>query len=91
MEEEMEDFKYVVNEILDTYNSNWPENITDLVFVAIEKNPYYLQRYYQFTSRHYSAPNPLIGKYVKEYTGKKAGKQNRNPQSKLIASFTMLE
>lgn len=87
----MEDFIDVVDKILATYNSKFPGNITDLVFVAIEKNPDYLKRYYQFANGDCGTANKAIGKYVKESTGKKAGKQNRNPQSKLIGSFSMLE
>ena len=87
----MYEFAIVIEEILDAYDSKWPENITDLVFVAIEENPDYLKKYEEFANGKYSTANQRIGKYVKKYTGLKAGEQCRHPRSRLIKSYTLLE
>jgi hypothetical protein len=87
----MEEFKDVVIAILNRYpGQRWPDNITDLVFLAIQQDPDYYKRYKEFKAGH-KAANSQIGRFVKDYTGKKAGKTITNPASKLIKTYTLLE
>jgi hypothetical protein len=67
----MDEFSDVIDAILTTYNRRWPGNIIDLVFVAIEQNPYHLKRYHEFANSDYATTNSMIGRYVKDYTGMK--------------------
>lgn len=88
----MYDFEDVIIAILNQYQRrHWPGDIIDRVFVAIEQNPDYLKRYHQFANGDYNTTNPMIGKYVKEYTGKKTGKVMDSPKSSLIKTYSALE
>ena len=87
----MEEFADVIEAILNTYKRRWPGNIIDLVFLAIEENPYYLKRYHEFADGDYATTNSMIGRYVKDYTGMKTVKEMGKPQSKLIKNYTQLE
>lgn len=87
----MDEFADVIDAILNTYKTRWPGNITDLVFLAIEQNPYYLKRYHEFADGDYATTNKMIGRYVKEYTGMKIVKEMDKPQSKLIKTYTQLK
>lgn len=44
----MDEFTDVIDAILNTYKRRWPGNIIDLVFLAIEQNPYDLKCYHEF-------------------------------------------
>jgi len=72
----MDEFADVIDAILNTYKSRWPGNITDLVFLAIEQNLYYLKRYHEFADGDYATTNSMIGRYVKDFTGMKPGHGN---------------
>jgi hypothetical protein len=89
-EENMDELADVIDSVLNTYKRRWPGNIIDLVFLAIEQNPYYLKRYHEFADGDYATTNSMIGRYVKEYTGMKSGKIMGNHQSTLIKSYTQL-
>jgi hypothetical protein len=87
----MEEFEDVLDTILTGYRRRFPPNIIDLVFLAIEQNPYFLKRYHEFADGDYATTNPWIGKYVKEYTGMKTVKEVGKPLSSLIKNYTILE
>ena len=79
--------KDAVKEILDTklkhLRNNCPENITDLVFLEIEKS--YLPVYK--SNKNTSSINRLIGKYIREYWDLKNLGRCNNPKSTLIKSY----
>ena len=88
----MDEFEDVLIGILNRYpSSHWPGNIIDLVFVAIEQNQVDLNRYHEFADGDYDTTNKMIGKFIKDYTGMKAGKVMDNPKSGLIKTYTSLE
>jgi hypothetical protein len=88
----MEEFEDVLIAILDRYpHRRWPGNIIELVFVAIEQDPYYLKRYHEFADGEYATTNSMIGRFVKDYTGMKTVKEMDKPKSKLIKNYTLLE
>lgn len=63
-----------------------PPNITDLVFLEIEKN--YMEQYKSFVSRKNEATaNQSIGKWIKEYWNLKNIGRCNNPVSQLISSY----
>lgn len=87
----MDEFADIIHSILITYKNRWPGNIIDLVFLAIEQNSYYLKRYHEFADGDYATTNPMIGRYIKDYTGMKTVKEMGRPKSKLIKNYTQLE
>jgi hypothetical protein len=86
----MEEIADVLDTILIGFNGRYPANIIDLVFLAIEENPYLRKRYLEFADANGVSTNPRIGKYVKKYTGMKTVKEGRKPLSSLIQSYTQL-
>jgi hypothetical protein len=86
----MDEIEDMIDEILRGYRNMWPTDIIDQVFVAIEKDPRRLKRYHEFADGDYGTTNSMIGRYVKECTGKKSLKESDKPKSVLIKSFTLL-
>ena len=86
----MDEIKEMIDEILRGYHQSWPTDITDQVFVAIEKDPRRLKLYHEFANGKYHTTNSRIGRYVKDCTGKKSLQQCDKPKSTLIQSFTLL-
>ncbi len=76
----------IVFDILDMklnhYSSNCPFNITDLVFLEIEKH--YLDEYYGFPKNYI---NRQIGKLVREHWQLKNLGRHKHPKSALIKSY----
>jgi hypothetical protein len=91
MDNLIEDLKLITKEILDNhlkkYKNDCPPNITDLVFLEIEKN--YLKDYeIARKKKNEFAINTAIGKFIKQYWNlQNCGKCN-SPISKLINSYT---
>ncbi|HAW09294.1 MAG TPA: hypothetical protein DCW42_09080 [Bacteroidetes bacterium] len=85
--EEIED---VLKAILRQIKIPYPNNITDLVFLALENNPTYLKQYKTYANEDTHIANAMIGKFVKNYTGMKVIGTCKNPRSKLIKSYTKL-
>lgn len=84
--------KQIIEEILDTklghLRMKCPENITDLVFLEIEKS--YMHAYEQSVrARGQDTINKFIGKYVREYWVLKNIGRCKNPESNLISSYEM--
>ena len=82
--------QFTVKEILDTklkyYRRNCPEDITDLVFLEIEKS--YLPAYENSIKYKGSdSINKFIGKYIRQYWDLKNLGRCNNPKSKLISSY----
>ena len=84
--------KNIIMEILNThlkmYKNACPENITDLVFLEIEKNKKYLDIYGDFVNRTGRGNiNKQIGKFIREYWDLKNLGRCNFPQSSLISSY----
>jgi hypothetical protein len=78
-------------EILERYPGRWPADIINQVFLAIEQDPRKLKRYREFADGDEGTVNAMIGRYVKDYTGKKSGPVSEQNISHLIKSYTILE
>ena len=82
----------LIGEILDLklndYKHRCPQNITDLVFLEIEKNKKYLREYKEIGNKiGFLTLNQFIGKFIKSYWNLKNLGRCNNPQSKLIDSY----
>ena len=86
--EEIED---LVLEILRRFAKPYPPDITDQVFLAIERDPNKRRRYEMFAGQDKEgATNAWIGKMVKEHTGLKVKGICSDPKSKLIKTYSIL-
>ena len=85
-----EEIKDLVIEILRTYRRNWPTDIIDQVFLAIELNPNKLKQYQIFADQDTTTANQWIGKVVRAETGLKVQGKNSKPKSTLIKSHSIL-
>lgn len=82
--------EYIIKEILDTtfkqYRRICPENITDLVFLEIEK--FYLPAYENAIKyKDTDTINKFIGKFIRKYWDLKNIGRCNYPKSKLISSY----
>jgi hypothetical protein len=82
--------EYTIREILDSklhyFRNKCPEDITDLVFLEIEKS--YLLAYenaIKYKSR--DTINKFIGKFIKQHWDLKNLGRCNNPKSRLISSY----
>ena len=80
----------IIKEILDTklrhLRSNCPNNITDLVFLEIEKS--YLPSYENAIKyKGIDTINRFIGKYIRKYWDLENLGRCNNPKSRLISSY----
>ena len=83
----------LVQKVLDTNFSSqsYPENITDLVCLAIENNSVWLSEYKNIVSEHSEwAVNSQIGRSTLQLTGLKNLGVQATATSKLIKTFTKL-
>ncbi len=86
--EEIED---LVAEILRRFRKPYPRDITDQVFLAIERDTNKLRRYEIFAGQDKEGTtNAWIGRMVKEHTGLKVKGTCTNPESKLIKTYSIL-
>ncbi len=85
--EEIED---LVHEILRRMNKPYPQDITDQVFLAIERDSNKLKRYKIFAGQDIATANSWIGRVVKEYTGLKVKGTCTDPKSTLIKTYSIL-
>ena len=82
--------EFIIREILDTklkhFKMNCPDNITDLVFLEIEK--YFLPSY-ENAIKYKGADtiNKFIGKYIRQYWDLNNLGRCNNPKSRLISSY----
>lgn len=85
----------ILNNQLSRYRNNCPSNITDLVFIEIEKDPILLNQYedlliagtaYGYINSRMTI-NQFIGKHVKDYWSLQNGIRNNSPVSRLPKSF----
>ena len=88
----LEEVRSFVAEILDQRLSecrhNCPENITNLVFLEIEKDEGLLKEYNSLiAAKDRYTMNKQIGKIIKDYWALKNLGRSHNPESKLIKSF----
>jgi hypothetical protein len=80
-------------EILQTMQPPYGEDIIEKVCLEIEKHPKWRQRYEELCE-DLQKPwivNNRIGMYVKEITGMKSGRQVKAKHSKIIGSYTKLK
>lgn len=80
----------IVKTILDTTlknkQFNCPSNITDLVFLEIEKH--FIKEYKSaLVDRSINALNSSIGKYIREYWNLRNTGRFKSPSSRLIKSY----
>ena len=76
----------ILNVQLKHLKHNCPKNITDLVFLEIEK--LYLKEYKEFVNYKSSlSVNQYIGKFIKEYWNLRNCGRCNSPKSKLISSY----
>jgi hypothetical protein len=81
----------LVQEVLDTLRQPWPEDITDQVCLAIEKNDRWLNRYRLLAQQHGKhAINSQIGRSTLALTGFRNLGQQTRATSRLIKTFTRL-
>lgn len=85
--EEMED---LVVEILRRFNKPYPQDITDQVFLAIERDSNWRKRYEIFAGTDPATANAWVGRMVKEHTGLKIKGVCAEPKSSLIKSYSIL-
>jgi hypothetical protein len=86
--EEIED---LVVEILRRFNKPYPQDITDQVFLAIERDPNMRKRYEIFAGQDKEGTtNAWIGRMVKEHTGLKVKGTCTTPKSELIKTYSIL-
>ena len=86
-----EDIEEIIETIVGQIHKPYTSDVTDKVFVAIEKNPEFLRLYNLYCGGNYNTINPMIGKYVKEITGLHVKGRCHNPRSNLIKSYAILE
>ena len=82
--------QFTIKEILDTalrhLRNNCPEDITDLVFLEIEKS--FLPSYENAIKyKGTDTINKFIGKYIRKYWNLKNLGRCNNPKSRLISSY----
>jgi len=90
----MEEIEILVREILDDQEEPWPEDITDRVFLAIERNPVRLDLYWRVVreldaqgKKGQQLVNQYVGRRVKQLTtGINRGRCD-SPLSSLIQSY----
>lgn len=84
---EMQD---LIEEILLRIPRPYPPDITDQVFLSIERTPDYLRRYELYAGENIGATNAWIGKMVKEITALEVRGKCTEPKSSLIKSYSIL-
>ena len=85
--QEIED---LVLEILRRIGKPYSEDITDQVFLAIERDPNKHKRYEMFAGDDRTTANQWIGRVVKEETELKVKGTCSDPKSKLIKTYSIL-
>ncbi len=90
----MESIEAIVQDILNAHVGPWPEDITDLVFLAIEHDPDRLAHYKKIVRelnteerRGQQIVNQYIGRRVKQLTTGVNRGRNYAPESTLIQSY----
>jgi hypothetical protein len=86
----MEEIEDMLVEILRTYNEKYPSDITDQVFLAIERDPEKYSRYNFFADGDYGTTNSLIGRFVEDFTKLQSTGRIGTPKSNLIKSYSIL-
>lgn len=87
---DIECLEELIQEILQSFNEPYPDNITDQLFLTIQGNLKYLNRYKQCAGDNTGTANQMIGKLVKKHTKLDSINRSSNPRSHLITSFTRL-
>ncbi|MBN1583131.1 MAG: hypothetical protein JXA89_20650 [Anaerolineae bacterium] len=81
----------LVKEVLETMPQPYGEDVVEDVCLAIENNPYYLQRYQELSAELVAwVVNNWIGQYVKQITGMRSIREVKAKRSHLITAFTKL-
>ena len=83
--------KNLVQEVLDSFSEPYDENIILIVFLEIEKNPSWLNRYRQLVRKlGRKVVNTRIGLYTKIETGLEKLKKSRAKESGLVKTYSKL-
>ena len=81
----------LVEEVLMSIPQPWPEDITDQVCLAIERNPRWLARYRDLVETHgKQAVNSTIGRVTLQLTGLRNLGVHQEATSSLIKTYTRL-
>jgi hypothetical protein len=86
----MDELLEMVEMILRRIRRPYPQDITDQVFLAIERDPNLLRTYHYLADGNYATTNQMIGRFVEEITNLKAKGHCHTPQSTLIKSYSLL-
>ncbi len=86
----MEELREMIEMIVRRFHRPYPQDITDQVFLTIEKDPNLLRDYRYLADGDYATTNKMIGRYVEEITGLKYKSRCDTPKSVLIKSYSIL-
>lgn len=85
-----EEMENLVVEILRRFRKPYPQDVTDQVFLAIERDPSKGRCYEIFAHDEIPTANAWIGRVVKEHTGLKVKGIYTTPKSSLIKTYSLL-
>ena len=81
----------LVREVLATLPEPYSEDITEDVCIVIEHRPDWASRYYELVEElGRDVVNNWIGRYTKEITGRRTGRQVSAKRTKLISSYAKM-
>ncbi len=86
----MDELREMIEMILRRIRRPFPQDITDQVFLAIERDPNLLRNYRYLADGDYATTNKMIGRFVEEITGLKVKGHCDAPESTLIKSYSIL-
>jgi hypothetical protein len=100
MTKKTQDIEALTSDALNSIPQPWPDYITFLVFLAIEHNEHFHQRYQALVDKYNQIEihkgdgqghvNSTIGKHVKSLTGRDVLITGNPAKSRLIGSYTKL-
>lgn len=86
----MDELREMIEMILRRFHRPYPQDITDQVFLTIEKDPNLLRDYRYLADGDYATTNKMIGRFVEDFTGLKVKGHCADPKSSLIKSYSLL-
>lgn len=86
----MDELKEMIEMIIRRFRRPYPLDITDQVFLTIERDGNLRRDYEYLADGDYATTNKLIGRYVEEITGLHVKGRCDHPKSTLIKSYSEL-
>ncbi|MBE0696985.1 MAG: hypothetical protein IH586_08675 [Anaerolineaceae bacterium] len=86
----MDELREMIELILRRFRRPYPQDITDQVFLTIERDQNFLRDYHFLADGDYATLNQMIGKYVEQITRLKVKGHCNHPESTLIKSYSIL-